>query len=370
MPSMKTFQSAAETLPQIPLTAATSYQLQLPEMTTFVDDQLSNTPGILDLIGGNSLQMMSDNHRHHGDFMATIFTLGSYQLLAQTLPWVYRAYHSRRFSYDYFPLELRCWIAAVEKSMPAEQSGAIITIYQWMIAQHETIITLSQQDLAPLPVVDNHWLEHKNSFRAAALRGDHHLCLKIAVDIVKKPEDISPFYLQVLQPTLYEVGTLWEKNKISAAQEHLVSAIVSRVMATANLVISEPVHLHGRVVVSACANEYHELGALMISDILELDSWDVCYLGANVPVADLLEQLRMVKPDVLALSVTMTFNINKAREIIKLMRQEPELAAIKVVVGGKAFSDNRDLWHHIGADACAADLAEARQLLHSFRKAS
>jgi methanogenic corrinoid protein MtbC1 len=52
------------------------------------------------------------------------------------------------------------------------------------------------------------------------------------------------------------------------------------------------------------------------------------------------------------------------------MRQEPELAAIKVVVGGRAFSDNRDLWQRIGADACASDLAEARQLLRSFRKAS
>jgi len=370
MLSLNTFINEAETLPQAPIDAATTYQNCLPEMTRLVDDELSNTAGILDLIGGNPLQLMYENHRHHGAFMATVFALGYYQLLARTLPWVYRAYHNRRFSYDYFPLELRCWMASIEKFMPTEQSVAIVTIYQWMIDQHKAIIELSQQELTPPQAVDSFWLERKNAFRAAALQGDHHLCLKIAKEIVKQPSDITDFYLLVLQPVLYEIGTLWEKNKISAAQEHLVSAIVSRVMAATNLLISNPAQLQGRALVSSCANEHHEIGALMIADMLELDNWEVCYLGANVPVADLLEQLRIVKPEVLALSVTMAFNLNTAHDIITRLRQDPELYAMKVVVGGRAFSDNPDLWQHIGADACAADLAEARQLLRSLRKAS
>lgn len=370
MPSIDTFKNQAALLPPISLDAVTNYQDQLPEMTAFVDELLSNNTNILNLIGGNPLQMMHDNHRHHGAFMTTVFTLGNYQLLAVTLPWVYRAYHGRRFSFDYFPLELRCWINAIEKFMDARQRAPIITVYQWMIDHHDTIIALSQQELEVLAPVDSAWLELKNEFRVAALRGDHRQCLKMATSRVKTPEDIIGFYLQVLQPALYEVGILWEKNKISVAQEHLVSAIVARVMATVNLVMIEPVKYHGRVVVAACANEYHEIGAMMIADILEMDKWDVCYLGANVPAGDLLDHLRMFKPDVLALSVTMAFNVTKVHETVKQIRQDPQLSALNVVVGGRAFGADKDLWKQVGADACAGNLAEARQVLRNYRGAA
>ncbi len=121
MLSLDSFADQAALLPSIPLESATSYQNCLPEMTAYVDEQLSKNPNILDLIGGNPLQMMHDNHRHHGAFMATVLTLGNYQLLARTLPWVYRAYHNRTFSFDYFPLELRHWIAAVEHFIPTDR---------------------------------------------------------------------------------------------------------------------------------------------------------------------------------------------------------------------------------------------------------
>lgn len=371
MLSPETFSNEAAELPQVPLKAATSYQNQLSEMTAFVNGHLRETSGVLDLIGGNPLQMMYDNHRHHGAFMATVFALGNYQLLAATLPWVYRAYHEHGFAYDYFPLELKHWISAVEKFMPADEHRAIIIqVYRWMIDQHDTIITLSRQELPqidPAAALDSTWLEHKNTFRVAALGGNHRRCLAMVDDLVKKPEDISDFYLKVLQPVLNEVGLLWENNRISVAQEHLVSAIVGRVMTTASLSLSEPSQLHGKAVVASCVNEYHEIGAMMVSDILELDGWDVCYLGANLPTDALLDLLREFMPQVLALSVTMPFNIGNASEAITQIRQDPQLANIKVVVGGRAFSAASDLWRQVGADACAGDLEQARQLLRSFR---
>lgn len=370
MLSLNNFKDQASKLPSVSLAAATCYQQHLPEMTAFVDENMRKQTGIINTIGGNPLQVMYDNHRHHGAFMATVFTLCYYRLLAQTLPWVYRAYHNRGFSYDYFPLELRCWITAVEEFIPAELQSAISFIYQWMIDQHDTLIKLSQEELDVLAVVDSAWLERKNEFRTAALRGDHRHCLNMATTSVKHPEDIFAFYLQVLQPALYEVGILWEKNKISVAQEHLASAIVTRVMAAVNLMLNEPERYRGRAVVAACANEYHEIGAMMIADILEEDSWNVSYLGANVPGADLLDHLRREKPDVLALSVTMPFNINQVVDLVRQIREDSDIAAIKIIVGGRAFSGPGDLWKQVGADACAADLVAARRVMRTIRSAA
>lgn len=373
MPTPESFTREAAKLPQVPLDAATAYQLHAAEMTTLVDQRLSALPDILDLIGGNPLQLMFDNHRHHAAFMATVFTLGNYSLLAATLPWVYRAYHERGFSYDYFPRELNHWIEAVEAFMPTALQPAIIQTYRWMIRQHEKIIELSQQQLPqldPEAAAGSTWLERKNAFRVAALHGDHRHCLAMVAELVQKPADIPDFYLQVLQPVLYEVGLLWEQNKISVAHEHLVSAIVNRVMTTASLSLTEAPKGHGKVLVAACANEYHEIGAMMIADVLEFDGWEVCYLGANLPIEALLDQARTFKPQVVALSVTMPFNIGKAKETIELLRRDPQLATIKVVVGGRAFSADPDLWRQTGADACASDLKTARQLLHTLRGAA
>jgi len=102
----------ANRLPRVPLRAATAYHDQLQEMTAFTDETLKVHPAIPELIGHNPLQVMYDNHRHHGAFMASVFLVGDYRMLARTLPWVYRAYHAHGFSYGYFPLELKTWLIA------------------------------------------------------------------------------------------------------------------------------------------------------------------------------------------------------------------------------------------------------------------
>ena len=52
--------------------------------------------------------------------------------------------------------------------------------------------------------------------------------LELVHDTVQGPEDVAPFYLELIQPALWEVGALWETGEISVAQEHLVSAMAVR----------------------------------------------------------------------------------------------------------------------------------------------
>lgn len=366
MTSLNQLIQEADNLPQVPLRASSAHHERLKEMTSYVDDTLSCHPNIHKFIGNNPLQVMYDNHRHHGHFMSTVFKIGSYRLLARTLPWVYRAYHAHNFSYDYFPLELQTWQLIVEKSLNKEDAAPIRRIYEWMINSHSLVIELSEQkDISPIPI-DIDWLETKNSFRSAILSSDHKTCLAIASTAVKTSADIEGFYQHILQPVLYEVGMLWEKAEISVAQEHLASAIVTRVMASVNLVARESVISCGKVVVAASPNEYHEIGASMISDILERDGWDVAYLGSNVPAVDLLQYLHEFKPKLLALSVTIAFNIDLTRELITAIRQDEDLKGIMIMVGGRVFNDNEGLWQAVGADGFAANLSDALSLAQTW----
>ena len=346
-------------LPRIPPAAIAAYQQSSPVLTKYVDEKLCCMTDIHTLIGNNSMQVMLDNHANHAAFMETVFSLGNYALLCKTIPWVYHSYHSHHFSYDYFPVELRAWKEAIETSLDRDLMSPILTVYDWMLEHHESFIQLSQAELSSIHPANLDYLAVRATFQSALIAGDHHQCLEITLKQVQTPGQIEPYYSQVIQPVMYEIGRLWEQDDISVAQEHLASAIVGRILAGINMTLIESKKNKGKAVVTASPNEYHEIGAWMVADILENAGWHVQYLGANTPQKDLIKLLRSFLPDVLAISVSMPFNIGKTKAIIEEVRHDPELEHLKIMVGGKVFNENPDLWRTTGADGFAANLDEA-----------
>ena len=353
-------------LPAVNLKAASAYNAGMVDLARFVNDAMTAESDIRSITGGNPLQVMFDNHKHHAAFMAVVFSIGSHELLARTLPWVYRAYHAHGFSYNYFPLALAAWQKAVDTILDKDSASAVKEIYSWMIKKHDQLIKLSETADDYSSPIDKDWLETKNAFLESILEGDHIKSLKIANKAANEASNISQFYLQIIQPAMYEIGMLWERAEISAAQEHLATAIVVRVMAAISRIKKQTMDSPGKAVVTSAPNEYHEIGAWMISDILEHRGWEVNYLGANTPQKDLLDMLKSVKPDMLAISVTMSFNINKAKNIISDIRNDEELNHIKVAVGGRVFCENPDLWQKTGADGFSHNLESAAELCEQW----
>lgn len=73
----------------------------------------------------------------------------------------------------------------------------------------------------------------------------------------------------------------------------------------------------------------------MVADIFELNGWDGYFLGANTPIGELLSLLKEKKPQVLALSVSIYFNMDSLYDTLdKIRKLHPDLA---VIVGGQAF---------------------------------
>lgn len=342
--------------------AAKVYRSNAPRLTALVNENLRNRPDINKLTGGNPLSMMRDNHRHHAIFMSTVFELNNYALLSKILPWVYRAYANHGFDFDYFKVELEAWMDAARACLPPGHADEVIAIYAWMLEKHATVIALSKTSdtLLPEPAVDNR-------FMAALLEGCHRDCLAIADQCLREGNSIEHLYINVIRPSMRRIGELWERGEISVAQEHLASAIVARVMSQT---VSERVDggLRGRVVVTAAPNEYHEIGAWMLADILDGDGWDTRYLGANTPVIDLLDMLRVFEPFALAISVTMPFNIIQAKEAVEAVKSDLDIGGIKILVGGGAFEGDDSLWRATGADGFASDPREAKKILREWAR--
>ncbi|MBF0229285.1 MAG: cobalamin-dependent protein [Desulfamplus sp.] len=353
----------AVSLPFISLRATTSYHINSPDMIRYVNNTLTTTPDIYTIIGNNPLRIMYDNHKHHAAFMTTVFNINNYELLAKTVPWVYRTYYSHGFKFEYFIIELKAWIEANDIYLDKKDADDINVIYEWLISRHPDIIKIALSEIDySLPISEN-WLELKNNFQSALLDGDHRKALELAQDSIKNDLKLQDFYLYIIQPSMYEIGIMWEKAEITVAQEHLASAIVGRIMASINMNKNSNMNKDvGRVIVTASPNEFHEIGAWMIADTLEQDGWDVRYLGANMPKDDLILFIKSFIPDLLAISVTMPFNINYVKEVIEEIRNDNELQNIKVMIGGRVFNETPKLWQSTGADGFAANLEDAKHI--------
>ncbi len=360
----------ARNLPAVPLKEVTNYRNTSDELTRHVNEYLASQPDINVLIGHNPFQVMYDNHRNHSAFMTTVFSVGNYELLARIVVWAYHAYHAHGFSYDYFPRAMNAWISAIDEQLYDTNMETVKSIYQWIIDHHDDLKALSKETLFNSPPVDQSFLALKNTFLQALLDGDHVTCLKIGKDHIVDGDDIYRFYLHVVQPSMYEIGMMWENGAISVAQEHLASSIVGRVLAVINVEQYSPPAEHHKAIVTASPNEYHEIGAWMVSDVLRLDGWNVRYLGANTPPVDLLVMAKTFNPDIIAISVTMPFNLDHTSDIIGKIKGKMELESTKVIVGGRTFNEFTGLWKTVGADGHTFSIDGVASLARNLVRAS
>jgi methanogenic corrinoid protein MtbC1 len=355
-----------EGLKDVSSKAAAAYAENTSNLVEFVNREMTDHPDIKHLIGGSQLRMMYDNHRNHAAFMSTVFTLGYYELFDSILPWVYRTYHNHGFNHDYFPIALAAWVRAVEHFLEPSSAFEITTVYRWMMSGHDSLMNQAVKPFLPPSEVDESWREVQQHFLEALLKGDHRACIRLARQHTGLPNSKATFFLQVVQPSLYQVGFKWETGEISVAREHLASAIVARVMSSISLDSELPDVSRGRAVVTAAPNEFHEIGAWMVADCLEADGWDVDYLGANMPLSDLFGHLADTPPSLLAISIAMPFNLENAAAIVRTVRGREEYSRLKVMVGGLAFVHLPDFWKTLGADGYAPDCAAAVNLARQW----
>lgn len=106
----------------------------------------------------------------------------------------------------------------------------------------------------------------------------------------------------------------------------------------------------------------------MIADFLELDGWDTAFLGADTPADELIRMLRDRPYDLLGISVTMPFNLDKVAELVGEIRGIPELSALKIMVGGGALHLAEAMKEALQADGYATDAAAAVTLANQWRK--
>ena len=95
----------------------------------------------------------------------------------------------------------------------------------------------------------------------------------------------------------------------------------------------------------------------MVCDVFTMNGWDAVYLGASIPVSEIVPLVEIEKPEVLALSITIAPDLPRPPPD-RAIRGNPGCVATR-----SSSADTRSrpagLWRRIGADAFARDAASA-----------
>ncbi len=191
------------------------------------------------------------------------------------------------------------------------------------------------------------------------LKADRKTASHLILDAVEKGIPIKDIYIHVFQRSQYEIGRLWQMNKVSVAQEHYCTAATQLIMSQLYSHIFSTTRKNHTVVATCVGGDLHEIGIRMVSDFFEMEGWDTYYLGANTPTPSVLQELETRHAEILAISATMTFHIRAVEQLIATVHSSNTLQHIKIIVGGYPFNIEPELWKHVGAHAYASNAQDA-----------
>ena len=169
----------------------------------------------------------------------------------------------------------------------------------------------------------------------ALLAGKRKQCRDVVQRLLDANIELKILFTGLFQRSLYEVGELWENNRITVANEHLATSITESLLNLVYPALFTADRKGKKAVISCSANEFHQVGGKMVADIFELNGWDGHFLGANLPHEDLARFIQEVQPDVVGLSLSILGNIDHLKRGIEVVRTD--FPKLDLLIGGQAF---------------------------------
>jgi MerR family transcriptional regulator, light-induced transcriptional regulator len=203
----------------------------------------------------------------------------------------------------------------------------------------------------------------QDRFLAAILKGDLAEALSVAQEA--RSRGLPFVYEELIARSLVEVGRLWQAGRISVADEHVATAIAQSVIAS--FYPTFPWAAAGpKGIVGCVEGERHELGARMAADLLVHDGWNVMYVGADVPLASLVELVVRTRPVFVGLSFAMAERLPHARDAIARLRREAPDA--RLLLGGRGVTVDPASAQALGAEVVARSAISAMEVIRAWKR--
>lgn len=166
--------------------------------------------------------------------------------------------------------------------------------------------------------------------------------------------------LEIIQPTLHQIGDNWQRNALSVEQEHFASNLI-RQRLHALIQMQPPPRPNAPRLIAACApEEQHDLGLLSFTLLARRHGWDVHYLGQRTPLAELHRIARHTRGIVISVST-----VTGLASLVPLW--SAPLPAAPLLFGGDIFNLVPSLRTHMPGDYLGANGVDGVQQLETMR---
>ena len=193
--------------------------------------------------------------------------------------------------------------------------------------------------------------------KKAILNGEDDLARSLAQKALEVGSQPMTIINEALVTGIIEAGELWKKNVYFWPEVVMSTEAFKKAME-----IIEP-HLSageigtaGKVVIGTVAGDMHNLGKIIVINMLRCANFNVIDLGEDVPIT-FIDKVKELMPDILGLGCYMTTTMSEMRDVVKSLKYSGLQDNVKVIIGGvptgQEFADD------IGADAWGKDAFDA-----------
>lgn len=169
---------------------------------------------------------------------------------------------------------------------------------------------------------------------------------------------IESLILDVVRPTMVDIGQGWVEGEVSVATEHLATQFVrDRLLlwmhAGGELRSARP------TVMASAPGDWHDLGLLMLATLVRRRGWPIAYLGPAVPLEDLASFVESSRPSVVVLSAMSEEGAAAIADWPSHLTDAAERGRPVVCFGGRIFSTQPDWQERIPGRFLGGTLDEA-----------
>lgn len=208
-------------------------------------------------------------------------------------------------------------------------------------------------------------------FEALFEEEDKENAVKYILKKLKAGEvDVIRLYSDILTPMLNNMKCKLEDQRICIWKEHVKTAIVRTIVECAYPYVMDKrdalnLPKKGVAVVLCPPDEYHDLGARMVADFFTIIGYEAIFVGSSTPYKDFYNAIHVIRPEVVAISVSNYYNLVAAKRMIEEIKKALDYP-LKIVVGGYAFHDDEaNKVKTVGADYYARTYEDILNLGYS-----
>jgi len=173
--------------------------------------------------------------------------------------------------------------------------------------------------------------------------------------------------LEVVQPTLVEIGSRWHDGAVTATQEHFATNLLRDSLVTISS-FYRPRPGAATLLIGSGPGELHDIGPLMLAVILRRNRHNVMYLGQNTAIENLCESMETIRPRMLVLSAS---RVETARSLLPIasMIQKMRPPRPLFAFGGRAFDGHAEIAERIGGTFIAGNAVQAADRIEELLSA-